>query len=94
MGTPVDGLIGTRLVIQLDGYGPHSSRAQRNRDLEQDERLRRSGYIVLRFSGDQVRWKWPMIEAAVLEIVAAGRHLAAVPRRRSARPTEASRAAG
>lgn len=83
-GHPVDGLIGARLVIQIDGYGPHSSRAQRNRDLEQDERLRRSGYIVLRFSGDHVRWKWPMVESAVLEVVASGRHLVAAPRRRSA----------
>jgi very-short-patch-repair endonuclease len=74
-GHPVDGLIGSRLVLQIDGYGPHSSRAQRNRDLKQDDRLRRRGFIVLRYSGDQVRWQWAMVESAVLGIVAAGKHL-------------------
>lgn len=74
-GHPVDGLIGSRLVLQIDGYGPHSGRTQRNRDLKQDDRLRRIGFIVLRYSGDQVRWQWTMIESAVLSIVAAGKHL-------------------
>jgi very-short-patch-repair endonuclease len=48
---------------------------QRNRDLKQDDRLRRRGFIVLRYSGDQVRWQWAMVESAVLGIVAAGNHL-------------------
>lgn len=74
-GHSVDGLIGTRLILQLDGHGPHAERVQRNRDLRQDERLRRRGFVVLRFSGDQVRWEWPMVESAVLSVVASGRHL-------------------
>lgn len=74
-GHAVDGLIGSRLVLQIDGYGPHSGRTQRNRDLKQDDRLRRMGFIVLRYSGDQVRWQWTMVESAVLSIVAAGKHL-------------------
>lgn len=74
-GHPVDGLIGSRLVLQIDGYGPHSGRTQRNRDLKQDDRLRRRGFIVLRYSADQVRWQWAMVESAVLSIVAAGKHL-------------------
>ncbi|QAY74699.1 DUF559 domain-containing protein [Agromyces protaetiae] len=73
-GHPVDGLIGSRLVLQIDGYGPHSDRRTRNRDLAQDERLRRIGHIVLRFSADQVRREWPMVESAVLSVIAAGRH--------------------
>ncbi len=73
-GHRVDGLIGSRLVVQIDGYGPHSDRRTRNRDLAQDERLRRLGYVVLRFSVDQVRSEWPLIESAVLGIIAAGRH--------------------
>jgi very-short-patch-repair endonuclease len=72
---PVDGLIGTALVLQLDGFGPHSTRDQHNRDLRQDDRLRRKGYIVLRYSRDLVIREWPMIESTILGIVRAGRHL-------------------
>jgi very-short-patch-repair endonuclease len=73
-GHPVDGMIGQRLLVQIDGWGPHSSRSQRNRDLAQDERLRRRGYVVLRFSVDQVEYEWAMIESAVLSVIATGAH--------------------
>ncbi|WP_139416618.1 DUF559 domain-containing protein [Agromyces laixinhei] len=74
-GHPVDGLIGTALVLQLDGFGPHSERRQHNRDLRQDDRLRRKGYIVLRYSRDLVVREWSMIESTVLGLVQSGRHL-------------------
>ncbi|MGW9632367.1 DUF559 domain-containing protein [Agromyces sp. NPDC055520] len=74
-GHPVDGLIGTALVLQIDGYGPHTTRKQHNRDLRQDDRLRRMGYIVLRYSRDHVLREWPMIESTVLGIVRSGRYL-------------------
>jgi very-short-patch-repair endonuclease len=74
-GHPVDGLIGTALVLQLDGFGPHSRRAQHNRDLRQDDRMRRKGYIVLRYSRDLVIREWPMIESTIVGLVQARKHL-------------------
>ncbi len=73
-GHRVDGLVGERLVLQFDGFGPHRSRKQRNKDLREDARLVRRGYVVLRFGRDAVVHEWPMIESAVLSIIAQGRH--------------------
>ncbi|GAA1750624.1 DUF559 domain-containing protein [Agromyces humatus] len=73
-GHRVDGMIGQRLLLQFDGFGPHSSRAQRNKDLREDQRLVRKGYLVVRFSRDQVMYEWAMIESTVLSLMAQGRH--------------------
>lgn len=77
-GHPVDGLIGDRLVLQFDGYGPHTKPVQHNRDLRQDDRLRRKGYLVLRYSRDLVIREWSMIESTVLGLVRVGQHLRGV----------------
>ncbi|MGO7983929.1 hypothetical protein ACC691_39505, partial [Rhizobium johnstonii] len=37
-GHRLDGRIGERLLLQFDGLGPHSSRAQREKDLREDAR--------------------------------------------------------
>lgn len=74
-GHHVDGLIGDRLVMQFDGFGPHGTREQRNKDLAEDARLQRIGYVVLRYSFDQVRYEWPKIESTVRSVMAQGRHL-------------------
>lgn len=71
-GHPVDGLIGERLVLQFDGFGPHSERKRRNRDLRQDVRLQRLGYIVLRFSYDQVMFEWDWVLSEILDVIAKG----------------------
>ncbi|WP_157432302.1 hypothetical protein [Agromyces italicus] len=63
------------LRIQFDGFGPHSGRAQRTKDLREDERLVRRGYIVLRYGSDQVEYDWPTVESTVLSLIAQGRHL-------------------
>lgn len=73
-GHRVDGMIGQRLLLQFDGFGPHSARTQRNKDLREDQRLVRKGYLVLRYSRDQVLHEWPMIESTVLSLMAQGRH--------------------
>jgi very-short-patch-repair endonuclease len=44
-----------RLVVEMDGYRWHSSRAQLNRDRERDSILTARGYRVLRISYDQLR---------------------------------------
>lgn len=74
-GHHVDGLIGDRLIMQFDGFGPHGTRKQRNLDLAEDARLERMGYVVLRYSYDQVLYEWPMIESTVRSIIAQGRHV-------------------
>ncbi|NYD68545.1 endonuclease domain-containing protein [Agromyces atrinae] len=73
-GHRVDGLVGERLVLQFDGFGPHSSRHQRNKDLAEDARLTSRGYTVLRFSYDQVIRDWEWVESEVLRAVEHGRH--------------------
>jgi very-short-patch-repair endonuclease len=52
-GHPVDGLIGERLVVQIDGFSHHRA-ADRRRDLRADARLALLGYTVLRFDYVQV----------------------------------------
>lgn len=74
-GHPVDGLIGDRLVIQIDGYGPHSDPQRRRRDLAQDARLTLLGYTVLRFDYYQVMYDWGSVERTILSAMAQGLHL-------------------
>lgn len=71
-GHHVDGLIGERLVMQFDGYGPHSNRVQRNPDLREDARLVVQGYSVLRFSRDQVLDDWDFVLSSTLTTIAEG----------------------
>jgi very-short-patch-repair endonuclease len=76
---PVDGLIGDRLVLQIDGYGPHSNADRRRRDLRQDGRLTLMGYTVFRFDYVQVLGHWAYVESTVLSAMAQGLHLTAGP---------------
>jgi very-short-patch-repair endonuclease len=69
----VDGLIGERLVIELDSYRYHSDPAA---DRHRDALLSSLGYRVLRFMYSQVMFAWPEVEAAVLASMARGDHLA------------------
>lgn len=73
-GHPVDGLVGTRLILQFDGHAPHQQAHQRSRDLRQDRRLTLLGYTVLRFSYQQVMHDWPRTERSILAAIAQGRH--------------------
>jgi very-short-patch-repair endonuclease len=50
LGHRVDLLVGSRVVVQLDGYAFHSGAAQRAADAEHDARLQLHGWIVLRFT--------------------------------------------
>lgn len=74
-GHDVDGLIGERLVIQADGYGPHSTSPQRSRDLKQDARLVVQGYTVLRFSYAQILYDWPYVEGEIMASIAQRLHM-------------------
>lgn len=50
----VDLVVFDRIVIELDGWEFHSSRAQRSKDIERDRRLAARGYLVVRFDFDAV----------------------------------------
>lgn len=77
-GHPVDFLIGTHLVVQIDGWSFHSSSADRTRDLAHDAALRMRAYTVLRFSYAQVIYNWEHVERTLAEAVSRGLHLAPV----------------
>lgn len=73
-GHPVDGLIGTSLVTQIDGFAHHSRAADRRRDIEADARLAARGYVVLRFDYHQVLFDWQYVVETILIAVAQGAH--------------------
>lgn len=75
-GHPVDVVIGTTLVIQLDGFAFHSSSADRRRDIRADARLALRGYTVLRFDYRQVFFEPEYVVDTVLHAMARGLHAA------------------
>lgn len=75
-GHDVDAVIGSHLVIQIDGFAHHSSAAQRTRDLAHDAELRMRGYTVLRFTYAQIMHEWDAVERTVMAALARGLHLA------------------
>jgi very-short-patch-repair endonuclease len=75
-GHAVDGLIGERLVIQIDGFAHHSAAPDRRRDIAHDARLALRGYTVLRFDYAQVMFEPEYVRDTVLAAIAQGLHLA------------------
>lgn len=74
LGRPVDGLIGDRLVTQVDGYAFHNDPEARRRDIAHDALLRLEGYTVLRFDYHQVMNGWTRVVADVRRALAQGLH--------------------
>lgn len=72
-GRPVDGLVGERLVCQLDGFAFHQA-ADRRRDLRADARLVLRGWTVLRFDYDQVFFEPRYVTDTVSMAIAQGLH--------------------
>ena len=62
----VDFLLGSRLVVEVDGYQYHSRAPDFERDRRRDTELSRLGYRVLRFSYQQVVDAFASVESAVL----------------------------
>lgn len=71
----VDFLIGTALVIEVDGFAYHSDPEDFENDGRRDARLSIRGYRVLRFSYKQVMEHWSEVKAAILAAIARGDHL-------------------
>ncbi|WP_349901729.1 DUF559 domain-containing protein [Parafrigoribacterium humi] len=70
----VDMLIGTRLVIEVDGYAYHADPERFEADRRRDARLSALGYRVLRFSYKQVMHHWSEVRAAVAAAMDRGDH--------------------
>ena len=78
-GHHVDGLIGDRLVYQVDGYEFHRSAEQRRKDIAEDRRLVLMGYTVFRYDYKQVLFEWETVEAELRGAIAIGLHFATRP---------------
>ena len=76
LGHLVDGLIGDRLVYQIDGFAHHRTAAQRRRDIAHDRRLALAGFTVLRFDYAQIMFDWPAVELEIRTAMAQRLHLA------------------
>jgi very-short-patch-repair endonuclease len=67
----VDFVIGTNLVIEVDG-SQHASFEQYVIDRDRDARLSIMGKRCLRFTGRQVLEEWPLVVAAIEAAIARG----------------------
>ncbi|MEH3090277.1 MAG: DUF559 domain-containing protein [Microbacterium arborescens] len=74
-GRFVDGLVGERLVVQVDGFAFHASSAQRSADVAHDAELRLRGYTVLRFTYRQVVHERAAVQRTLQRALAQRLHL-------------------
>jgi len=74
-GHRVDFLVGRRLVVEVDGAAYHTDPIRFEADRSRDAQLCAINYIVLRFSYNQVLYRWLEVEKAILAAVARGDHL-------------------
>jgi very-short-patch-repair endonuclease len=74
-GHKVDGLIGERLVVQMDGDTFHSTKEQRERDRHEDARLVLQGFTVLRFGYADIIDGWARTEEQIMWAIAQRLHL-------------------
>ena len=59
-----------RLVVEVDGFAHHSSPAARSRDARRDRRLAALGYVVVRFTTDDVRRHPDRVRAELASVIA------------------------
>lgn len=60
-----------RLVVEVDGFAHHSSPSARTRDARRDRRLTAMGFVVVRFTTEDVRRQPARLRAELAEVVAA-----------------------
>ncbi len=65
----VDLMLGSRLVIELDGWEFHKTREAFEEDRKRDALLAARGYLVLRFTYRQVTRRWAEVLAAIRRYV-------------------------
>ncbi len=74
-GKRVDFLVGRRLIIEVDGAAYHIDPVRFELDRTRDAQLCAINFVVLRFSYNQVIYRWHEVERAVLAAVARCDHL-------------------
>lgn len=74
-GKRVDFLVGRRLVLEVDGAAYHTDPVRFELDRTRDAQLCAINFVVLRFSYNQVIYRWAEVERAVLAAVARCDHL-------------------
>lgn len=67
LGHRVDFLIGSRVVLQIDG-STHTGR-QRDSDNRHDALLQRNGYAVIRVSPREVNEEWSRVQQEILDLL-------------------------
>jgi len=70
----VDLVIGSKLVIELDGWNYHKDRDQFEEDRRRDTRLAVLGYRVLRFTYRQLMHRWSVVRASIEACMSRGDH--------------------
>ena len=73
VGTVDFRVVGTAVLIEVDGFEFHRSKAQFDEDRRRDAVAVSRGWIPLRFSADQVRDRWLWVQGTVLATVARAR---------------------
>ncbi|GAA4265412.1 type IV toxin-antitoxin system AbiEi family antitoxin domain-containing protein [Frondihabitans peucedani] len=78
---PIDGvglvdfrIVGTPVLVEVDGYRFHSSPERFADDRRRDAEARARGFVPMRFTALQVRDRWPWVESMVLRAVAVSAH--------------------
>lgn len=66
----VDLLVEGRIVVELDGFAYHSGRAEYREDRRRDRELARQGYVVLRFTFEDIMRDPGIVVRAVLAVLA------------------------
>lgn len=64
--SPVDFLLGARLILEVDGRANHDGPSKRHKDLVRDAVAAAQGFETLRFDYALVVHDWPKVEAAIL----------------------------
>lgn len=67
----VDLVVEGRVVVELDGFAYHSGRAEYREDRRRDRELVRQGYLVLRFTYEDVMRSPSMVVRAVQAVLTA-----------------------
>lgn len=70
-----DLLVGERLIVEIEGEGPHSAPGAFERDRRRTAWLRAAGYAHVAFSHRQVLEDWASVESVVRLLVQRGVHL-------------------
>lgn len=79
----VDLLIGTRLILEVDGCRYHVDPDRFERDRERDRLAAELGYLVVRLSYQQVVYEWERAEESIMSVIRRREHLRALPKGRA-----------